>query len=400
MDERHDAPPRAAGGSVPANDRTGGRHDPGAPRRDPLHREHPGGEAPHATPADREVPRLEPVEADDRRHGCAGHHDGHHDHDHHDHAHPHHDHDHGGGHGHHHGPGGHHHAPANFGTAFAVGISLNLLYVAGEAFYGVLADSLSLVADAAHNLGDVLGLVAAWLAAVLSRRRPSSRFTYGLRRSSILSALFNAVVLLVATGGIAVEAVRRLVSPGEPAGLTVMVVAAIGIAVNGGTALLFMSGARNDINLRGAFLHMAADAATAAAVVVAGALILFTGWTWIDPVASLLVGLVILLGTWSLLRQSLDLALDAVPPGIDRGAVERMLLALPGVAGLHHLHIWAVSTTETALTVHLVHPHGYPEDAMLRDASDQLRRRHNIAHSTFQVERAPACPPCALEGAA
>lgn len=275
-------------------------------------------------------------------------------------------------------------------------MALNLAYVAGEALAGIIAGSLALLADAGHNLGDVLGLGAAWLAASLGRRRPSSRFTYGLRRSSILSALFNAILLLVVTGGIAWEAMRRLVHPDPVAGGIVIIVAAIGILVNGGTALLFMSGAKHDLNVRGAFLHMAADAATAAAVVVAGCLIVWTGWLRIDPVISLIVGLVIVVTTWSLLRQSIDLALDAVPPGIDRIAVERYLRALPGVVDLHDLHIWGMSTTEAALTAHLVRPGAPPDDALLRQAAETLDRTYGIGHATFQVESGDEAHPCAL----
>ena len=306
------------------------------------------------------------------------------------------DHGHVHGHGHAHGPGGHHHAPANFGLAFAVGIALNLAYVGGEAAYGVIAGSLALLADAGHNLGDVLGLAAAWLASWLGRRLPSARFTYGLRRSSILSALLNAIVLLVVTGGIAWEAIRRLVHPDAVAGSIVMIVAAVGILVNGITALLFMSGAKSDLNLRGAFLHMASDAATAAAVVVAGFLIIETGWLRIDPAISLVVSLVIVLGTWSLLRQSLDLALDGVPAGIDRAAVERDLRALPGVGDLHDLHIWGMSTTETALTAHLIRPGLPADDAMLRAAAAALDRDHGIGHATFQVETGEDGHTCRL----
>lgn len=328
-----------------------------------------------------------------------------HDHDlHHDRAHDHdhrHDpeHEHKGlahAHGHAHGPGGHVHAPASFGAAFAIGMSLNLAYVAGEAIYGVIAGSLALLADAGHNLGDVLGLGAAWLASWLGRRRPAGRFTYGLRRSSILSALFNAVLLLVVTGGIAWEALWRLLHPAPVGGTIVMVVAGIGILVNGGTALLFMSGAKDDLNLRGAFLHMASDAATAAAVVLAGLAILMTGWERIDPAVSLLVSLVIVIGTWSLLRQSVALALDAVPGGIDQAAVERYLRGLPGVSDIHHLHIWGMSTTETALTAHLVRP-GLPlDDALLREASRTLDVRFRIGHATFQVETGDACGACGV----
>ncbi len=318
----------------------------------------------------------------------------------HDHAH---DHAHGPGHAHalghnHHAahPGGHVHAPASFGAAFAVGIALNLLYLAGEATYGVLAGSLALLADAGHNLGDVLGLGAAWLAAGLGRRRPGGRYTYGLRRSSILSALFNAILLLVVTGGIAAEAIRRLVDPAPVSGPAVMVVAAIGIAVNGITAWLFMSGAKDDLNLRGAFLHMASDALTAAAVVVAGLLIVLTGWQRIDPAISLLVAVVIVAGTWSLLRRSVELALDAVPPGIDPAAVERTLRALPGVSDLHDLHIWGMSTTETALTAHLVRPGLPTDDALLRSAAALLERLYGIGHATFQVETGEDGEQCRL----
>ena len=312
-----------------------------------------------------------------------------HDHDHGDHAHAH---DHAG---HSHGPGGHHHAPASFGRAFAIGIALNVAYVAGEAVFGVLAHSLSLLADAGHNLGDVLGLATAWIAESLGRRLPSGRFTYGLRRSSILSALSNAIVLLIVTGGIAWEAVRRLITPEPVAGNIVMIVAAIGILVNGGTALLFASGRKGDLNIRGAFLHMASDALMALAVVVAGAAIWFTGWRWIDPVISLLVAGVIVAGTWSLLRGSLDLALDAVPPGVDRAAVELFLRQLPGVTDLHDLHIWGMSTTETALTAHLVRPDLPTDDALLQRAAEDLRRRYGIGHATFQIEHGQA-GPCAL----
>ncbi len=306
--------------------------------------------------------------------------------------------DHGHAHGaaaglhhHHH----HHHAPTDFGRAFAIGIALNLAYVLAEVACGVVAHSLSLFADAGHNLGDVLALAAAWVAQRLGSRQPSARFTYGLRRCSILSALGNAIVLLVITGGIAWEAVRRMLEPAPVAGRLVMAAAFVGILVNGATALLFARGRHGDVNLRGAFLHMASDAAMAAAVVLAGALIWYTGWRWIDPATSLVVSLVIVAGTWSLLRHSLELALDAVPPGIDRDAVESFLRALPGVTDLHDLHIWGMSTTETALTAHLVRPHLPTDDAWLRRAADDLRRRYGIGHATFQIEHGQD-GPCAL----
>jgi cobalt-zinc-cadmium efflux system protein len=313
------------------------------------------------------------------------HHDHPHDHHDHGHGHDHHDHDHGG-HEHHHGIGGHSHAPASFGRAFAIGITLNLAYVAAETFYGIAAHSLALVADAGHNLGDVLGLAAAWASTLLAQRRPSGRFTYGLRGGSILAALGNAVTLLVVTGGIAWEAIRRLVEPEPSGGAVVMVVAAAGVVINGGTALMFMAGRKGDMNIRGAFTHMAADALIALGVVVAGGLILVTGWDWLDPVVSLAISAAIVAGTWSLLRESLNLALDAVPPGIDAESVERHLAALPGVAEVHDLHIWGMSTTETALTVHLVRPGLAIDDVFLRQVSQGLKDLFRIGHATIQVE--------------
>ncbi|MBF0860992.1 cation diffusion facilitator family transporter [Gluconobacter kanchanaburiensis] len=318
-----------------------------------------------------------------------------HDHTGHDHAghdqHGHEDHGHGDCDGHSHGFGfGHQHvhAPANFGTAFAIGIALNTAYVAGEALWGVWAHSLSLLADAGHNLSDVLGLAAAWLAQVLATRPASTRFTYGLRRSTILSALANATILLLVTGGIIWEAALRLFSQQPVQGEIVSWVALVGIAVNAVTALLFMKGASSDLNIRGAFLHMASDAVMAFSVVIAGLLISFTGYTIIDPIMSLIVSVSIVVGTWSLLRNSLDLALDAVPAGIDPNAVQTALLSLDGVSGLHHLHIWAMSTTDTALTVHLVCDVAHPvsADRLIVRASELLRTRFDIAHPTFQLE--------------
>ena len=254
--------------------------------------------------------------------------------------------------GHHHGPSAHTHAPADFGRAFLIGITLNAAYVLAEAFYGIASHSLALLADAGHNASDVLGLFAAWGASVLSKKRPGGRYTYGLRGSTILAALANAVVLLVVTGGIAWEAIRRLQSPEPTAGLTIIIVAAIGVLINGGTALLFMSGRKADLNIRGAFLHMASDALVTLGVVAAGGLILWTGWLWLDPAISLVISLVIVVATWSLLRDSVNLALSAVPAGIDRDGVERYLTSLPGIASVHDLHSWGMSTTETALTAH------------------------------------------------
>jgi len=298
-------------------------------------------------------------------------------------------------HHHDHGAGTHHHAPADFGTAFAVGIALNLAYVAGECVYGAIAHSLALLADAGHNLGDVLSLAGAWLASVLSRRLPSSRYTYGLRRSSILAALGNAILLLVITGGIAWESVRRLVHPTQVGGAIVMAVAAAGIVINGATALMFLSGRKHDINIRAAFVHMASDALVAFGVVVTGAVILWTGLRWLDPAVSLLISLVIVFGTWSLLRDSVILSLDAVPAGIDPAEVTRFLARHPGVASIHDLHIWPMSTTETALTCHILMPAGHPGDPFLVELARELQQHFDIGHATIQVE-VDADVACAL----
>jgi cobalt-zinc-cadmium efflux system protein len=281
---------------------------------------------------------------------------------------------------------GHVHAPASFGTAFAIGIGLNLTFVAVEFIYGVLANSVALIADAGHNLSDVLGLVIAWVASALTKRTPSSRYTYGLGGSSILAALFNAVLLLVAVGAIAWEAVLRLFHPEPVASGTVMIVAAIGILVNGVTAWLFSSGRKGDLNIRGAFLHMVADAAVSAGVVVAGMIILYTGWLWLDPLTSLVIVGVIVWGTWSLLRDSLAMSVDAVPASIDPQAVRNYLSSCAGVTAVHDLHIWPLSTTENALTAHLVFPGGHPGDEFLLMAATELRRRFGIGHTTLQIE--------------
>jgi cobalt-zinc-cadmium efflux system protein len=281
---------------------------------------------------------------------------------------------------------GHVHAPASFGTAFAIGIGLNLTFVAVEFICGVLANSVALIADAGHNLSDVLGLVIAWVASVLTRQPPSSRFTYGLGGSSIVAALFNAVLLLVAVGAIAWEAVLRLFHPEPVASGTVMIVAAVGIIVNGVTAWLFASGRKGDLNIRGAFLHMVADAGVSAGVVVAGMIMLYTGWLWLDPLTSLLIVGVIVWGTWSLLRESLAMSVNAVPSAIDPQAVRRYLESCAGVTAVHDLHIWPLSTTENALTAHLVFPGGHPGDEFLLMAATELRRRFGIGHTTLQIE--------------
>jgi cobalt-zinc-cadmium efflux system protein len=281
---------------------------------------------------------------------------------------------------------GHVHAPANFGKAFAIGIGLNLTFVAVEFVYGLLANSVALIADAGHNLSDVLGLAIAWIASALSKQAPSSRYTYGLGGSSILAALFNAVLLLVAVGAIGWEAALRLFHPEPVASGTVMIVAAVGIIINGATAWLFASGRKGDLNIRGAFLHMVADAAVSAGVVVAALLILFTGWFWLDPLTSLVIVGVIIWGTWGLLRDSLAMSVDAVPASIDPQAVRSYLSSYAGVAAVHDLHIWSLSTTESALTAHLVFPGGHPGDEFLLKAATELRQRFGIGHTTLQIE--------------
>jgi cobalt-zinc-cadmium efflux system protein len=297
--------------------------------------------------------------------------------------HAHHDHD---GHAHKRGGHSHVHAPKDFGAAFALGTALNLGFVVIEVIYGVFANSLALVADAGHNFGDVLGLVMAWAATVLARRVPSRTYTYGLRRGTILAALGNAMLLLVAVGAIAVEGVRRLIAPGQVAGITVIVVAAIGIVINGLTAWLFASGRKQDINLRAAFLHMAYDALVSVGVVVAGGVIVVTGWSRLDPIVSLAVAAVILFGTWRLLRDSVGMSLDAVPAGISPDDVAAFLKGQPGIVAIHDLHIWPMSTTETALTCHCLMPAGHPGDEFLVRLAHQLQGRFGIGHATIQVE--------------
>ncbi len=305
------------------------------------------------------------------------------------------------GHGHHHdddhghgGPHLHSHAPTNFGRAFAIATLLNFVLVAAQVIYGLSANSIALLADAGHNFGDALSLLLAWGAHVLARRAPTERFTYGFRSASILSALVNAMMMLVATGAIAWEAIRCLSDPGDVGGLTVMLVAAIGIAVNGVSAWLLMAGRKDDLNVRGAFLHLVADAAVSAAVVVAGALIFWLGWNWIDPLVSLLVSVVIVWGSWALLRESAQLSMNAVPSAIEPSHVCDYLQSQPGVASIHDLHIWAMSTTENALTCHLVMPQGHPGDAFIARVSHDLDHRFKIRHPTFQIELADAgaCP--------
>ena len=299
------------------------------------------------------------------------------------------------------GAGHHHHdrgpaRAAGWGRAFALGVALNAAFVAIEAVAGVLAGSMALVADAGHNLSDVLGLAVAWAASVLAARPPSERFTYGFKSSSILAALANAALLLAATGAILVESVRRLLSPEPVAGATMIAVAAAGIVVNLATALLFARGRQGDLNIRAAFLHMAADAAVSAGVVVAGLLVLATGKAWIDPATGLVIVAVIAWSGWGLLRDAVRMALLAVPEGIDETKVRAFLAARPGVTAVHDLHIWPMSTTETALTAHLVIPGGHPGDGFLQALAHDLEHAFGIGHATVQVETSEAID-CGLE---
>jgi cobalt-zinc-cadmium efflux system protein len=281
----------------------------------------------------------------------------------------------------------HHHAPPNYNRAFAVGVVLNVAFVVVETVFGFLSDSLALLTDAGHNLSDVLGLLLAWGAAALARRRPSARRTYGYSRATILASLFSGLLLMGAVGAIGWEALHRLMAPAAPAGMTIMVVATMGVVINTVTALFFFSGKDSDLNIRGAFLHMAADAAVSFGVVLAGMLIWFYGWNWIDPLISLVIAAVILMSTWGLLRDSLNLAVDAVPRDVQPEAVRAYLAGLPGVQELHDLHIWPMSTTDTALTAHLVMEPMPIDDEFLHEVSHQLESRFGIHHPTIQIER-------------
>lgn len=299
-------------------------------------------------------------------------------------GHAHHDHAHGHGHGH-----GHAHAltPAGINKRMGIAVALNVIFVAIESSFGVLSNSVALIADAGHNLGDVLGLICAWTAIVLTRRPPGGKFTYGLGRSSVLAALTNAVLLLVACGAIAFDAVMRLSAPPVVAGMTVMGVAGIGIILNGISAWLLHSGSHGDLNRRAAFIHMLGDAGISAGVLASGALIVFTGWNWLDPLVSLVIVAIILVTTWSLLRDSINLSLDAVPNGVNSTAVMSFLSGQRGVTDVHDLHIWALSTTSVALTAHLVVPDREAEDALLGSLTPNLKRQFRIDHATLQIER-------------
>jgi cobalt-zinc-cadmium efflux system protein len=287
----------------------------------------------------------------------------------------------------------HHHAPRDFGVAFAIGIGLNFMFVVVEAVYGVLAHSMALLADAGHNLSDVLALMLAWGASRLARREPSERYTYGLRSTSILAALFNAALLFLVTGGIVWESIQRLVEPEAVASKTVMWVALAGIFVNAVSAAPFAKSG-GDLNVRAAFLHLAADAAISLGVVIAALLTLATGWLWLDPAMGIAIALVIIVGTWGLLKDSVTLALNAVPAHIDPAEVRAYLAKLGGVAEVHDLHIWAMSTTETALTVHLVMPKGHPGDAFTAEICKELRDHYHVHHATVQIET--GAQPCEL----
>ncbi len=291
---------------------------------------------------------------------------------------------------------GHRHEPTSYNRAFIISVALNTGFVIIEAVYGILANSLALLADAGHNLSDVLGLLLAWGASILARRLPTPRRTYGLRRSSILAALLNAILLLVASGAIAWEAIRRFLEPSPVLGGTIIGVAAVGIVINTVSALMFMSGRKNDLNIRGAFLHLVADALVSLGAVLAGIAIVTTGWLWFDSVISLIIVIVIVAGTWQLLQESVNLVTDAVPAGIEPLAVRTYLTELPGVTGVHDLHIWGMSTTETALTVHLVIPAGFPGDAFLARVVEELHDNFSIEHPTIQVETGDTSYPCAF----
>jgi cobalt-zinc-cadmium efflux system protein len=280
-------------------------------------------------------------------------------------------------------------------SAFAIGMALNILFVIIGVIAGLFAHSTALLADAAHNLGDVLGLGMAWGATVLARRARTTRRTYGLRRTTILAALANGGLVLFAIGGVAWEAIQRIGSPPEVHGPIVAIVAAIGVVINACAALLFAKGRAEDMNIRGAYLHLVADAAVSAGVVVSGVLVWQTGRMWIDPATSLVVSVVILFGTWKLVREALDLLLDAVPPHIDAEAVEAYLAALPGVTGVHDLHIWSMSTTEVALTAHLIVPWDTCSPSLIRDAAGELEHRFKIGHVTIQLEPTENDKQCA-----
>lgn len=325
------------------------------------------------------------------------HHDGHdckgHDHKGHKHAHQH---DHDDHHGHSHGISGHTHEPANYGPAFLIGITLNTAFIVAEAIYGLKSHSLALLADAGHNVSDVLGLIMAWAAVLAAKRKPSARYTYGLQSSTILAALANAIFLLVATGAIIWEGFVRLQNPVATGSMTIIVVAAIGIAVNGVTAWLFMKGSKEDLNIKGAYLHMLSDALVSLGVVIAGIIIMYTKIYWLDPAVSIAIGLIIVIGTWGLLRDSVNLALHAVPAHLDSEEVKTYLSQLENVTEVHDLHIWGMSTKETIMSAHLVMPKGHPGDKFIQSLNTELLEKFRIGHATIQIEVADVGTGCAL----
>ncbi|MBT8069677.1 MAG: cation diffusion facilitator family transporter [Gammaproteobacteria bacterium] len=288
----------------------------------------------------------------------------------------------------------HHHAAPDYNRAFALGVSLNVVFVLIEVFFGVVADSLALITDAGHNLSDVMGLLLAWGASFLAGKQPSKRRTYGYSRATILASMFSGLLLLAAVVLICWEAVQRFFEPAQPVGPTIMVVAGIGVVINSVTAWLFVSGKDHDLNIRGAYLHMAADAMVSVGVVVSGFVIWKFGLKWFDPLSSLLIAMVIFWSTWGLLRDSLNLAIDAVPRGIDPAEIRAWLSTQAGVAAMHDLHIWPVSTTETALTAHLVMPEPPTDDKFLQELAFHLQQEFGIAHATFQIERGNVSQPC------
>lgn len=292
----------------------------------------------------------------------------------------------------------HTHSPTmhNHNKAFAFGILLNVIYIVIEALYGILINSMALIADAGHNLSDVLGLLLAWGAAYLAKSYPTKERTYGLRKSTILSALFNSILLFIAVGAILIESIRKFISPQPVEGNTMMIVAGIGVIINGITAFLFIKGKDRDINIKGAYLHMAADAAVSLGVVAAGFIILLTGWNWLDPVMSFIIVVVITIGTWGLLKESFHLSMDAVPKHIELEEVKKYLLSLPGVTEVHDLHIWGMSTTESALTAHIVKPSAYLDDVFIADTCKVLHEKFGIEHTTIQIEKNNNFHPCGI----
>jgi len=290
----------------------------------------------------------------------------------------------------------HSHNGRDYTKAFAFGIILNLLYIVVEVTYGFIIHSMALIADAGHNFSDVLGLLLAWGAAYLAKTTPTNERTYGLRKSTILSALFNSIILFIAVGAITIESIRKILNPGPVEGNTMILVASIGVVINALTALLFMKGKENDINIKGAYLHMASDAGVSLGVVAAGILINVTNLQWIDPAISLVIVVVITIGTWGLLKESFHLSMDAVPKHINVSAVKEYLLSLPGVIEVHDLHIWGMSTTEAALTAHVVRPGSAPDDAFISSTCKELCDKFGIGHTTIQIEKGNDFQPCGI----